>query len=231
VKCGVSSKLGAQSRFDRKQIEIDTEDANGGHHVSGHTDSSTLSWLPIEDAAPQTLPALRYKSDVLAFAHFTGRPLNVFSYCVDSPFVRLQKRSTRFFSCYELLLLPSLEGATLLMCHSANSRLHGGSGLFVCANGKMLVSFPRSEAIPMKEKLIRATELAEFVYCSKAWELKYLDGVEVSPEARELQAAANAWHIEKGRSLARGDSYQLAAFAALLLGAVLIVFCWLGWAK
>jgi len=83
----------------------------------------------------------------------------------------------------------------------------------------------------MGEKLIRATELAEFVYCSKAWELKYQDAAEVSPEARELQAAANAWHIERGRSLARGDSYRLGAIAALILGAILIVFCWLGWAK
>jgi hypothetical protein len=57
----------------------------------------------------------------------------------------------------------------------------------------------------MNQKLIRATELAEFVYCSKAWHLKYLDGVEVSPGARELQAKANAWHIEQGRSLARRD--------------------------
>lgn len=83
----------------------------------------------------------------------------------------------------------------------------------------------------MKEKLIRATELAEFVYCSKAWELKYVDGAGVSPEARELQAAANAWHTEKGRTLARGDSYRLAAIVALLFGAMLIAFCWLGWAK
>jgi hypothetical protein len=93
------------------------------------------------------------------------------------------------------------------------------------------MSSPRSEVITMKEKLIRATELAEFVYCPKAWELKYMDGAKVSPEARELQAAANAWHIEKGRSLARGDSYRLGAVAALLLGVVLNVFCWLGWAK
>jgi hypothetical protein len=49
--------------------------------------------------------------------------------------------------------------------------------------------------------------------------------------ARELQAEANAWHIEQGRSLARGDSYRWAAFAALMLAIILIVFCWLGWAK
>jgi hypothetical protein len=83
----------------------------------------------------------------------------------------------------------------------------------------------------MNQKLIRATELSEFVYCSKAWYLKYLDGAEVSPGARELQAEANAWHIEQGRSLARGDSYRWAGFAALMLAIILIVFYWLGWAK
>ena len=82
----------------------------------------------------------------------------------------------------------------------------------------------------MKQKLIRATELAEFVYCSKAWHLKYLEGAEVSSAARELQAEANAWHIEQGRSLARSDGYRWAGFAALVL-AVLTLFCWLGWAK
>ena len=84
---------------------------------------------------------------------------------------------------------------------------------------------------PMKPKLIRATELAEFVYCSKAWNLKYVEGAEVSPVVRELQAEANAWHIEQGRSLARGDGYRWAGFAALILAIILVVFCWLGWAK
>lgn len=83
----------------------------------------------------------------------------------------------------------------------------------------------------MKQKLIRATELAEFVYCSKAWHLKYVEGAEVSPAARELQAEAIALHSEQGRSLARGDSYQWAGSAALMLAIILIVFCWLGWAK
>ena len=83
----------------------------------------------------------------------------------------------------------------------------------------------------MKQKLIRATELAEFVYCSKAWHLKYLDGAEVSRMARKLQAEATAWHVEQGRSLARGDSYRWAGLAALMLAIILIVFCWLGWAK
>jgi hypothetical protein len=83
----------------------------------------------------------------------------------------------------------------------------------------------------MKQKLIRATELAEFVYCSKAWHLKYLNGAQVSAAARQLQAAATVWHIEQGRSLTQGDSYRWAGLAALMLAVVLILFYWLGWAK
>ena len=57
-------------------------------------------------------------------------------------------------------------------------------------NGYFQVRLPQHEDTPVKQKLIRATELAEFVYCSKAWQPKYLDGAEVSPVARELQAEA-----------------------------------------
>jgi hypothetical protein len=55
----------------------------------------------------------------------------------------------------------------------------------------------------MKQKLIRATELAEVVYCSKAWHLKYLGGAEVSLEARQLQAEALA--DGQGHVLSCGD--------------------------
>jgi hypothetical protein len=86
------------------------------------------------------------------------------------------------------------------------------------------------EAI-MPQKLIPATQLAEFVYCSQAWHLKYVRGAKVSATARDLQMEANAWHVQQGKSLAMGDSYRWAAYAALLLAAVLFIFCWLGWAK
>jgi len=61
--------------------------------------------------------------------------------------------------------------------------------------------------------------------------LKYERGVKVSETARDLQLIANSWHIQQGRSLARGDSYRWAAYAALLLAVVLFTFSWLGWAK
>jgi hypothetical protein len=83
----------------------------------------------------------------------------------------------------------------------------------------------------MPHKLIRATEIAEFVYCSRAWELKYLHGVQPSREAQQLQIEGNAWHTAKGRALARTDSLRRAAYAALALAAILFAFCWLGWAR
>jgi hypothetical protein len=99
-----------------------------------------------------------------------------------------------------------------------------------CANSKKLIS-SIMRAVTMQQNLIPATELAEFVYCSQAWHLKYERGVKVSETARDLQLIANSWHIQQGRSLARGDSYRWAAYAALLLAVVLLTFCWLGWTK
>ena len=83
----------------------------------------------------------------------------------------------------------------------------------------------------MPRKLISATELAEFVYCAKAWELKYVRGVEPSSEAQQLQVEGHAWHAAQGRQLARSDSFRLAALVALALAVILFVFVWLGWAR
>jgi hypothetical protein len=83
----------------------------------------------------------------------------------------------------------------------------------------------------MTRKLIPATELAEFVYCAKAWELKYVRGVEPSSETQRLQVEGNAWHASQGRQLARGASFRWAAIVALVLAAILFVFVWLGWAR
>jgi hypothetical protein len=83
----------------------------------------------------------------------------------------------------------------------------------------------------MSRKLIAATELAEFVYCAKAWELKYVRGVEPSTETQQLQVEGNAWHASQGRQLAPGDSFRCAAMVALALAAILFVFVWLGWTR
>ena len=83
----------------------------------------------------------------------------------------------------------------------------------------------------MPRKLISATELAEFVYCAKAWELKYVRGAESSSEARQLQVEGNAWHAAQGRQLARSDSFRWAAFIAMTLAVILFLFVWMGWAR
>jgi hypothetical protein len=83
----------------------------------------------------------------------------------------------------------------------------------------------------MSRKLIAATELAEFVYCAKAWDLKYVRGEESSSETQQLQVEGNAWHASQGRQLARGDSFRWAALAALALAVILFAFIWLGWAR
>lgn len=83
----------------------------------------------------------------------------------------------------------------------------------------------------MPRKLIAATELAEFVYCAKAWELKYVRGIEPSSETQQLQVEGNKWHASQGRQLARGDSFRWAAFVALALAVILFVFVWMGWAR
>lgn len=88
----------------------------------------------------------------------------------------------------------------------------------------------RSEGV-MRRRLISATELAEFVYCAKAWELKYVRGIEPSSETQRLQVAGSAWHASQGRQLARGDSFRWAAFIALALAVILFVFVWLGWVR
>jgi hypothetical protein len=83
----------------------------------------------------------------------------------------------------------------------------------------------------VSRKHISATELAEFVYCAKAWELKYIHGAEPSSETQQLQADGNSWHLAQGRQLARCDSFRWAAFVALALAAILFLFGWLGWAR
>jgi hypothetical protein len=99
-----------------------------------------------------------------------------------------------------------------------------------------LPGIPKDDLIPvceeiMPRKLIPATELAEFIYCTKAWQLKFIECAEPSSEARELQVKGNTWHVAQGRALARSDSFRWGAYAALGLAILLFMFCWLGWAR
>jgi hypothetical protein len=99
-----------------------------------------------------------------------------------------------------------------------------------------LPGIPKGDLIPvceeiMTRKIIPATELAEFIYCAKAWQLKFIECAEPSKEARQLQIKGNFWHVAQGEALARSDSFRWGAYAALGLAILLFVFCWLGWAR
>lgn len=61
-----------------------------------------------------------------------------------------------------------------------------------CVNFEKLLS----SIMRTGHKLVSATELAEFVYCSQAWHSKHIQGATVSPAARRLQIEANAWHTQ-----------------------------------
>ena len=69
---------------------------------------------------------------------------------------------------------------------------------------------------------IRASELAEFVYCQRAWWLKMVCKEPSSEEAREAQAEGERWHQRQGAQIARTDALSAAAYAVLLIAILLL---------
>jgi CRISPR/Cas system-associated exonuclease Cas4 (RecB family) len=77
-------------------------------------------------------------------------------------------------------------------------------------------------------KYIRASEVAEYVYCARAWRLR-ADG-HAPPSGHGRRAEGEAWHLAHGREVARARKMRLVAkFAlvfALLIGLLLLVLQW-----
>lgn len=69
---------------------------------------------------------------------------------------------------------------------------------------------------------IRVSELAEFVYCQRAWWLKMVLKEPSSEAAREAQAEGERWHQQQGTRIARTDALSGAAYAALLIAVLLL---------
>jgi CRISPR/Cas system-associated exonuclease Cas4 (RecB family) len=69
-----------------------------------------------------------------------------------------------------------------------------------------------------REKLIRASEVGEYVYCARAWWLRR-GGVEPS-RGREARAAGTAWHAEHGRGVTAAARLRRLSAAAGLLALV-----------
>lgn len=73
----------------------------------------------------------------------------------------------------------------------------------------------------MSDRIIRASEIGQYEFCAKAWWLGSIDGVPPS-NIRELQAGTAA-HEQHGRQVQRASQLQIAAFALVGLGVVVLV--------
>ncbi|HEV2880127.1 MAG TPA: hypothetical protein VGX24_02375 [Pyrinomonadaceae bacterium] len=77
-------------------------------------------------------------------------------------------------------------------------------------------------------KYIRASEVAEYVYCARAWRL-HADGHEPTSGQRR-RAEGETWHLAHGREVARARKMlrlaKLAFLAALVIGLLILVMRW-----
>ncbi len=81
------------------------------------------------------------------------------------------------------------------------------------------------------EDPIRVSELAEFVYCRRAWWLKTVKKTPSSEVARAAQAGGEEWHRELGARIARTDAFSGAGYAAYLIALLLLVLAVWGWLR
>ena len=73
----------------------------------------------------------------------------------------------------------------------------------------------------MSDRIIRASEIGQYDFCAKAWWLGSIEGVQPS-NIRELQAGTAA-HEEHGRQVRRASQMQLAAYALVALGVIILM--------
>lgn len=76
-----------------------------------------------------------------------------------------------------------------------------------------------------KLRTIRVSELAEFVYCERAWWLKMVRKQDSNAESKQAQAQGESWHEIQGARIARTDALSGAGYAALLIAILLLVAC------
>ena len=86
----------------------------------------------------------------------------------------------------------------------------------------------RRFTIAERGKLIRASEIGEYVFCARAWRLR-AGGVEPS-SGHAARAAGTDWHREHGRGVASARRLRrLASVAALLAALLAVVILALRW--
>jgi CRISPR/Cas system-associated exonuclease Cas4 (RecB family) len=80
------------------------------------------------------------------------------------------------------------------------------------------------------QKLIRASEIGEYLFCARAWWLR-LEGHQPA-SGHEARAAGTRWHQQHGRSLRRAQLLRslaaLSILLALVAAALILVLWWRG---
>ena len=83
----------------------------------------------------------------------------------------------------------------------------------------------------MGRENVSASELSEFVFCRRAWWLKYRMGAVNDTAGKQAEEAGGCRHrCEQGR-IARAVGMELIGAGLLLFGLFLLIFRWIGWAK
>lgn len=73
------------------------------------------------------------------------------------------------------------------------------------------------------ERILRASEIGEYVYCHRAWWLHRVQGLESENRAKMLSGVAQ--HAVHGQAIRRGERLQRVAFVFLALAILLVVAC------
>ena len=73
----------------------------------------------------------------------------------------------------------------------------------------------------MSERIIRASEIGQYLFCARAWWLGAIEGVPPS-NVRELETG-NWAHVRHGRTVVVAGLAQRVAIGFLLIGVVLAI--------
>ncbi len=79
--------------------------------------------------------------------------------------------------------------------------------------------------MPSNDRVIRASEIGEYVFCHRAWWLHRVQGIESAN--REQMQAGTARHVQHGHTVQRADAFRRAAiilFALAFFFAIAFVF-------
>lgn len=76
-----------------------------------------------------------------------------------------------------------------------------------------------------EDDILRASEIAEYLFCARAWWLGRVKGIS-SQNVREMKQGIS-WHQRHGRAVERSHILQRLALALLILAtAILAVWLW-----